>query len=101
MQNNKIYIAGKVTGLNYEDVKEEFNQAAEICASQGFEVVNPLTIINNKNEDWATAMRKCIKALCDCSHIFMISNWEESKGAKLENKIAREIGIICIYETVI
>ena len=43
-------------------------------------------------------MRHDIKLLCDCDAIYMLNGWRESAGAKIEHKLARDIGIEIIYE---
>lgn len=39
-----------------------------------------------------------IKLLCDCDAIYMLNGWRESAGAKIEHKLARDLGIEIIYE---
>jgi hypothetical protein len=43
-------------------------------------------------------MRECIAALVTCDEIFMLKNWETSKGAKIEFYIADEMGMKIIFE---
>jgi hypothetical protein len=95
---NKIYIAGKVTGLPRTEQELHFNTAEAMLTAQGFTVVNPIKLITNQNEDWNTAMRQCIAALCDCSHLYLLKNYILSKGACLEYELATRLNIIIIKE---
>lgn len=98
MTKNKIYIAGKVTGLSRGQVEFYFNTAEEKLKTVFDEVVNPTKLITNPNEDWNTAMRQCIIALCDCSHIYMLKNYADSKGACLELDISTKLNIKIILD---
>lgn len=86
----KIYIAGKVSGLHYIEVTAQFAQVQKTLEAQGYEVVNPLTLIQ-EGQDWIPAMRTCIAALVTCDEIFMLGNWRKSPGARLEFEIAAQL----------
>jgi len=43
-------------------------------------------------------MRVDIKALVSCDSIFMLDNWLDSKGAIIEYKIAKMLGLEIQYE---
>jgi hypothetical protein len=43
-------------------------------------------------------MRYDIRALTFCDSIYMMKGWEESKGANIELKVAKAIGLKIIYE---
>ena len=54
-----IYIAGKVTGLDYQEVVLKFHTAKKVLLSEGWEkVVNPIELITDQNEEWHIAMCK-------------------------------------------
>jgi hypothetical protein len=88
-----IYIAGKVTGLQPELTALKFKTAQHQLESTGFDVVNPIELINNPNEDWEVAMNKCIEALKLCDAIVLLPCWQDSKGACIEQKLAEDLEI--------
>jgi hypothetical protein len=93
----KIYIAGKITGLVYEDALRTFNEAEEMLKQQGFEPVNPMRE-NGLDGDgveypWADYMRRDIPHLLACEAIFLLDTWPHSRGARLERYIAKELGL--------
>lgn len=93
----KIYISGRITGI--EDFAPElFEKAAQKLKEDGFEPVNPMALNHNHDKSWHSYMREDIKALCDCEFIYMLNNYTESKGAKIELEIAKHLGIAVIYE---
>lgn len=93
----KIYISGKISGIENE-AESLFKQAENKLKNKGFEVVNPMTLNHEHDKSWHSYMKEDVKALCDCSHIFMLSNWTDSKGAIIEHTIAMYLGLKVVYE---
>jgi nucleoside 2-deoxyribosyltransferase len=89
----KIYIAGKVTGLPQDEVSKKFSEAEDYLEQKGFNPVNPIHVVCNVNASWQEAMKKCIAALMECDGILALPDVLQSKGAKLEMKLARKLGI--------
>lgn len=48
--------------------------------------------------NWPERLKIDIRALCLCDAIYMLSNWEKSKGAKLQHRIATELGMKIYYQ---
>lgn len=93
----KIYISGKITGIEIE-APALFAKAEKELQAKGFETVNPMTLNHNHDKSWHAYMKQDIKALCDCDSIYMLANWKDSKGAIIEMEIANYIGLEVIYE---
>ena len=90
----KIYISGPITGKpNFN--REAFTQAAEAIRAAGHEPVNPHELNAHLGDDqpWEEYLKRDIAALVNCDAIFMLYGWHESRGARLENKIARKLKI--------
>ena len=92
----KIYISGKIT--NNANYKADFEAAGLALKIAGFQPVNPAEEQLPDGATWADHMRHDIKLLCDCDGIYMLNGWRESAGAKIEHKLARDLGIEIIYE---
>ena len=94
----RIYLSGKITGLNKEDYTRQFARAESFYKTSGFDVVNPVKIgeevlkINPKAE-WQDFMIRDLEALRTCTHIALLEGWEESKGAKVEKAEAEKLGL--------
>lgn len=100
----KVFISGKITG---EQIDECFHKFANAWLyifelekdDQIIEKVNPLWLegiyfgISHKE-----AMEICLKELKTCSHIYMLKDWKESEGAKIEHQFALDNGIKIIYQ---
>lgn len=125
--NNKIYIAGKITGDI--DYKAKFKNAQYLlefarrdcpkfkqCRDCLFydrnyvttcrissvfpnqlEIVNPITF-GVENRPWLFAMFYCIRRLLGCSYIYMLNDWEQSRGAKWEHWFAKLFNKQIIYQ---
>lgn len=90
----KVYISGKISGLEYEDVKRNFaNASIELLKSNKFDfVVNPLNInpfLGRKT--WLCYMINDIRAQRKCTHSAFQPNWKESRGAVIEYYFAKFI----------
>ena len=44
-------------------------------------------------KSWTWYMRKDIAGLMECDAIFLLKDWEESRGARLEYHIAQQLEI--------
>jgi nucleoside 2-deoxyribosyltransferase len=100
MKKPKIYIAGKVTGLPLHEVIAKFNDAKSKLETYGFEVINPLEIVKEKadgfDSDWQTAMRFCIAAMMTADAVYLLKDWQDSNGARIEKQIADMLNIFAI-----
>lgn len=92
----KIYIAGKITGLPIHEVTMKFGAAQKKLENKGYEVVNPIAVVNDWDTTWDNAMRKCIAALVECDSIALLPDWKSSPGAILENDIAQKLEFVTI-----
>ena len=89
----KIYIAGKVTGLPIKEVKEKFDAASQKLIKAGFEVINPVELVNDAAMEWNAAMKLCIASMVHCDAILLLSDWKTSKGASVEAQIGSIVEI--------
>lgn len=92
MKREKCYIAGKVSGLEYADVERKFAAAAFILARRGYEPINPTKLCNPK-WGWWRCMAVCLWNLLKCDCIFLLHDWSDSRGARVEKKLAEFFGI--------
>lgn len=97
MSKKKIYISGKITGIE-EKARQLFAQAQEHLEAAGFTVINPMALPHLHDKEWHSFMREDIKALCDCDAIYLLNNWHNSLGARLEKQIAEVLGLHIYYQ---
>ena len=96
----KIYISGKITGLDLAEATLLFHRGELELLAMAQEAINPMTLPHKHDKSWQSYMRECIKALCDCDGIYMIGDWINSKGAAIELHIAQVLGLKIIYQDI-
>ena len=84
----KVYISGKISGLEYSEVEKKFNDAQRLLEAKGFEVVNPLNNGLSKEHPWEQHLVRDIDMLLPCGAIYMLDNWDTSVGARIEYDVA-------------
>lgn len=97
MKKKKIYISGKISGIE-EEAPALFKEAQNLLESQGYEVVNPMEFNHEHDKSWSSFMKEDIKALCDCDEIYMLDNWQHSRGAVIEHNLASNLGMVRHYQ---
>lgn len=78
----KIYLSGRITGDdNYKSKFEEYENKLKLF---GHEVFNPASFPNMFS--WEEFMEIDLKILSLCDAIFLLEDWKESRGAKIERE---------------
>ena len=93
----KIYISGKITGIEKEALKL-FADIEQKLKAQGHVVINPFYLPHLHDKKYASYMKEDIKALCDCDGILIMTNHSDSKGSMIEILIAKFLGLEIMYE---
>lgn len=94
----RVYLSGKITGLEKEVYTKTFARAEQHYLSAGYEVVNPVKIGEallslNPKAKYEDFMIRDLEALSTCTHIALLEGWEDSKGALREKKEAEKLGL--------
>ena len=72
----------------------EFYRVAKKLRSQGFDVMNPAEIATEMDtDDYEEIIKADLKAINECTSIYLLKGWNESSGAKRELKKALELGL--------
>ena len=91
-----VFISGAITE-RLETYREYFNKAEKYIKGLGVkEIYNPSHI--NINTPWEVAMEQTLAALLDADCIYVLKNWENSKGTKMEIEKAKELGVPVFFE---
>lgn len=88
----KIYVAGKVTGEKVGDVFSKFNAVAYRIRQKGHQAINPMEICSPA-WSWERCMKECLLHLVECDALYLLSDWQWSKGARLEKEVAEGLGL--------
>jgi hypothetical protein len=92
-----IYVAGKVTNLPYNEVYAKFKVKQMELEAKGYYVLNPCDLIAADCE-WEEAMRISVMALSSAHYIYLLPDWWQSEGAKLERALALKLRIPTIED---
>tara|TARA_Y100001963_G_scaffold146162_1_gene220719 strand:- start:3261 stop:3611 length:351 start_codon:yes stop_codon:yes gene_type:complete len=101
----KIYIAGPMSGYPSHNW-EAFDAKEEQLAAAGWDVVNPAKMDREMGFDpkelgeyeYEDAARRDIEALEKCDAIYLMHNFQFSKGACWERALAKKWGLKRYYE---
>ncbi|MBP1631189.1 MAG: ATPase involved in replication initiation [Bacteroidetes bacterium] len=80
----KCYISGKISGLDFAEVKEKFARAEKEVRALGYIPINPLKN-GVKTEAWGDHLTKDIADLNCGQAVYFLTDWEDSDGAKIEH----------------
>jgi hypothetical protein len=86
----KLYICGRITGD--DNYRAKFLEAENTLCEAGFHPVNPATLVP-ANTDWNQAMKKAVGFMLQCDGVALLADWKNSRGAKIEKRLAMEIDI--------
>lgn len=87
-----VYISGPITGLDTRTAEKAFQAAEHFLKSQNLNVVNPMKLQHEHGGTWEDFMKEDLEALLKCDQIYMLKGWKESRGAKVEHRIAKDLG---------
>ena len=90
-KRTKIFISGKVSGIEYYVAYQTFANADRQLSSMGYQVINPMKICK-KNWCWLRCMIKCLWAIIFCDMVHQLPDWKDSKGARIECRWAKFLG---------
>jgi hypothetical protein len=89
----RIYLAGPMTGLPDHNFPA-FRAAAKRLQQAGWEVINPADNFGGcTNLPRSSYLRADVALLLQCDAMAMLPGWHDSRGAKLEYLLGRELGM--------
>ena len=94
----RVYISGKITGLPYDEVVRLFAKGEDDISKMGHEPINPLNNGLVKSATWKEHMVRDIEMLMTCEAIYLLTNWTDSRGARIERGVGFEMGLEVILE---
>lgn len=93
----RVYISGKMTGLDKMRFKLLFMKAEKELLAQGHDPINPARL-SDFNLTYAEFMAIDGELLRLCDAIYLLENWQDSNGAKVEKEYAESLGLKIMYE---
>jgi hypothetical protein len=100
MRTKTIFISGKVSGISPIQAYTKF-RTAEFRLNNEIEkyrVINPISLCKSTYPWWLCMVICLYNLLFKADYIYMLDNWQDSRGAKIEHKVARLTGKEVLYE---
>lgn len=94
----KIYISGKISGLPTEECEAKFRQAEAQLRAFGHEPVSPYSNGLADDAPWEEHMARDIYMLLQCEGIYLLHDWNDSTGSRIEAYTAQERGLAVIHQ---
>ncbi len=103
MKRDKIYISGKISGLDFDEACRRFGEAEKHLQKLGYRTSNPTKMTLCVWLAQHGHYRLCLwlqllwmSATCQC--IYLLDGWHTSDGARAERAVARVMGLTALYE---
>ena len=103
MKREKVYISGKISGLDFEEACRRFEEAEKYLQKLGYRTSNPTKMTLCVWLAQHGHYRLCLwiqllwmSATCQC--IYLLDGWHTSDGARAERAVARVMGLTALYE---
>ncbi len=96
----KLYIAGRITGLDGDECEGNFLFAAGVIEKLGHTPLNPFEMVDQTDdgrayEDYLLEALAIVLVMAE--GLYMLPNWRDSLGARIEHAIAVEKGMPIFY----
>lgn len=99
----KVYISGKISGMNHDEAQQRFLDAEEKLKAEGHAVFNPFAYSEDKfgrpgSLKWEEYMMELLPFVSRCDAIYMLDGWQKSYGANIEYLWAIRCGKKILFE---
>ena len=103
MRRDKVYISGRMSGVQREEYLQMFRNAEKLLRKEGFvRIVNPIRVwmcrwqwlwkilagITSENTIYTLVLLYDLWMLSRCDTIYMMPGWGDSRGANIEYQFA-------------
>lgn len=78
------YISGAISSIGEEAAFLLFEQAEIQVRKRGYEPVNPMKLNHNHGKTWIEFMEVDLDAMDSCMAIYLLPNYKQSNGARIE-----------------
>ena len=94
----KIYVAGKITGLDRSEAEKKFLKAKVKLVKAGHSVFIPTVLPVYEDVTHENYLHICYSIIDVCDAVYILDNWQNSIGARKELQYASDWGKEIIYE---
>lgn len=98
MTKTKCYNSGKIGGLPYLVAYKKFQKADEDIFLMDMNPINPMKSGLKYSRPWWMHMIVDVCLLLRCQCVYVQTDWKESRGARIEMKLAKLFGKTILFE---
>lgn len=98
-RKKRCYNSGKIGGLNYISVINKFKSANLEIERRGMHPVSPLDNGLKPSHPYWLHMAVDILMLARCGNVYLQADWQTSRGARIEYRVAKFLGLNIWEET--
>lgn len=99
MKQKRVYVSGKITGLDEQECRQHFAEAVALLEAQGHIVFDPWDAHDLYGPiDYDKMMNIDLAIMESCDAIYMLTGWEDSPGARREKGRAEWHDLEVLYE---
>lgn len=94
----KVYIAGKISGLDNAEILKKFYESKKNLEKSGHIVMSPAVLVLNEGFEHSDYMHICYSMIDVCDAVYMQKDWQKSRGARMELQYAEINRKSVVYE---
>ena len=87
----RLYLSGRIT--SNENYRKDFAEGRAGLENAGYDVCDPTDLGFPEDIPWEDAMKHDIREMLGCDGVALLPSWEESRGALIEARLAKELGM--------
>ncbi len=95
LEGKIVFISGAITGI--DGYRKIFSAAEQWLREQNCTVLNP-AVLPPSGLEWEAYLRITMAMVREADAIYVLQNWERSKGVREELALAESLGKEIIYE---
>lgn len=91
-----IYLSGPMRGMESNN-RALFADVADSLQEQGWEVLNPAALDRQDDWEFKDYISRDVRFLSCCDAICLLPGWQQSQGAGIEYRLAKDLGLPITY----
>lgn len=99
MANEMAFISQPMSGLTENEILAIRDKAKRYLESHGYQVIdsyNPAP--SGAKHDAAGCLARSLTLMAEADIVYFVKGWETARGCRIEERVAHDYGITCMYQ---
>ena len=96
----KVYISIPISWVDVGEVQQHADIVKGHLSRKGYTVISPFEIYAGKKPTSNEHIIANLKKMLECDAVYFCNGWCESRGCRIEHKVAEEFGMMFMYESI-